>query len=1142
MAQTGVFDELSSRINKGKRPDSGIHNSVELNADEIKAEEKDIEKARIPPEEMHDSGQESADQMDSSVTGSSKKKPGFLKSFKKIFKKKKGPSNTPNKSTKKKNEDFTIQEHYRAHSLSETNILSSVDNTNSDAGLKRFNTDASGLSPKRPTKPIRNIEKKGTNDEKVTERKTSLKDAQQYIRSSLRKLKGGNKKNDVTAESTDIEEFEIDNDASVLSQNSSFGHASFNDEFFSKSLAVDDKLNMSASNVPVKLGDITPTSPEIENALAKDRIRVAPQNRRKPSRYRVNAPPKPARTASSFSFKEDLSLSKIDEDKDNFTSVSRHSSNVSRHDSARDSYSSYIKSDSEGTHRSSFDSTTQSTRSNDHIPRALLNKHSFSSGDELEKPRSIAQRSFSTNSRENINRSKPPVKPPRSAHVSSSSLNNEENLGKKLSLSELKNQLFYTEAEKTKGKETQPFVEKKNDIVYDKKEEIRTSNEQIFNQKSLSFDDKRKSFFETTQPRDNKPHSLGDNRRSILSRSSTEASDDDKRSSVTELRQSLENLDNKRYSYGATQNSSVSSDTKRDSYKVTRNSSVSLDSKRDSYGASFGLSTSHTSLDSHTDKIEKQNLYKLPSLSKENKNDVFSSKEKLPSSNSKELVFQKSDEPSYGLTAFALTSPRQDRVEPTISSNMTRSKSYSEKLEKIKSAQPRPHAYHSKISNSKSVGYINEVGTKPSPLKEKPVISPRKLRRPSPEKPEKKENPAEFRRISLRKVPKMEDYMEMETEESKDKQHDISNTSSILDFVNNELVLDEPSPTKPNGFGQFELSHSVEVSSKTKVADAQGRGNETSDLKSGVAFKRSLINNVDLTSSKSTYEQTGAPVKTASEITGEQSQHKPASWKHFEEKKSVDEISSENVEFKRHSLKKIDRPNVDEPKSFSLPIKRASDVNEEREIDKPPRSLVKNRPTVHGISEKDFSFQSNDIKNRSKSLGSSDQKRLSEKAAAAGTENEDTNSSEPAWFKLARRKQKNEEVTDENVSQTSPKNSLQETRQIAIPPPLKAKPKISPRPVVSPKHEVTTKPAPLIAKKPSPAAPSIRTSRQFNANSDMAKDSCLVCGKTAYSIERIDVDKHVLHKGCAKCTECSRKLSIGGIFIRDKNVFCSHHK
>lgn len=114
-----------------------------------------------------------------------------------------------------------------------------------------------------------------------------------------------------------------------------------------------------------------------------------------------------------------------------------------------------------------------------------------------------------------------------------------------------------------------------------------------------------------------------------------------------------------------------------------------------------------------------------------------------------------------------------------------------------------------------------------------------------------------------------------------------------------------------------------------------------------------------------------------------------------------------------------------------------------------------------------------------------------------------------------------------------------------ISPPTKPKPKVNPRPIISPKPEVS--PRPLVAKKPQMTtstniSPQTKITRVGNGNSVISKDQCIVCGKKAFPMERIDVEKRSLHKNCAKCFECHRKLTIGAIFVRKENVYCSQHK
>ena len=686
----------------------------------------------------------------------------------------------------------------------------------------------------------------------------------------------------------------------------------------------------------MKFGDIKPTSPQIENSLAKDRIRVAPQNRRKPSRYRSgNAPPKPARSASSFSFKDDSFLTKIDEDSDNFntstsrhnsnasqyqSNISRHNSNVSQHQSNISRHNSNVSSDlespsafsrsnSESTHRSSIDASNTATKSGDQIPRALLNKHSFSTGDDAEprKQRTMAQRSYSTNSRENVNRAKPPTKPPRSAHTSNQSLNNDDAPVKQLSLGELRSRLFYSGSFDEKSKISQE-TSNRNEEEIEKSNRKSSSNEQHF------------SYGENNSSNENKRFSSGSTNR---------------------------------YSTGESNN----------------------DTKKDSYGPMFRLTNSRTSLSNGEKNPEKR---KSLTLKEEREKE--------------ELFFSKSDNSSNSMLAFALTSPRQDRREIDQSSPITRSKSYSEKLE---NKDRYFHKENGRSNSSKSVGHINQMSQKSPPVIRQKPISPRKLRKPPPQ--ESPDKPPEFHRISLRKVPKLEDYMECDSEVQTNIKHDSSSES--LDFTKNEVKLKDVSsvPAKI-------------VPSQENLYNSK-RFEENEEAKT-LSFESSSLHKVDLNSS---LNEEKLPQLDA--VTAGGKYHSPELRIHSLKRIEVaDDIKSsqQSREFKRNSLKKPDQ------RSPILIDAKQKDVSEERQ-DRPPRPLVKNRPTVHAPQSKGFSFQSSDVIVRSKSMGSADQKRLIEKTD--DTKNE-SKSTEPEWFKLARHKQKNEEVTTDNVQQ-SPTKTLE---------------------------------------------------------------------------------------------------------------------
>ena len=56
-----------------------------------------------------------------------------------------------------------------------------------------------------------------------------------------------------------------------------------------------------------------------------------------------------------------------------------------------------------------------------------------------------------------------------------------------------------------------------------------------------------------------------------------------------------------------------------------------------------------------------------------------------------------------------------------------------------------------------------------------------------------------------------------------------------------------------------------------------------------------------------------------------------------------------------------------------------------------------------------------------------------------------------------------------------------------------------------------------------------------------SSDKCVVCGKTAYAMERMVADKKVFHKTCMKCTHCSKTLGLGNFAALNGKYYCKPH-
>jgi len=143
----------------------------------------------------------------------------------------------------------------------------------------------------------------------------------------------------------------------------------------------------------------------------------------------------------------------------------------------------------------------------------------------------------------------------------------------------------------------------------------------------------------------------------------------------------------------------------------------------------------------------------------------------------------------------------------------------------------------------------------------------------------------------------------------------------------------------------------------------------------------------------------------------------------------------------------------------------------------------------------------------------------------------------PAWITMARDKERQREEMAEKLNDTDPVENKNvdpvddvKAETLVKPSALKSKPTILPKPTSPTSSSTSTTSPPLTSKKPAPLSQKPKS------------DQCLVCGKTAYVFERIEVNKNILHKSCAKCHVCSRTLSLGGVFVNEGNVWCKTHR
>ncbi|XP_062397178.1 LIM domain and actin-binding protein 1a [Sardina pilchardus] len=56
-----------------------------------------------------------------------------------------------------------------------------------------------------------------------------------------------------------------------------------------------------------------------------------------------------------------------------------------------------------------------------------------------------------------------------------------------------------------------------------------------------------------------------------------------------------------------------------------------------------------------------------------------------------------------------------------------------------------------------------------------------------------------------------------------------------------------------------------------------------------------------------------------------------------------------------------------------------------------------------------------------------------------------------------------------------------------------------------------------------------------------ARETCVMCQKTVYPLERLVANQHVYHNTCFRCAHCNTKLSLGNYASLHSNVYCKPH-
>ena len=56
-----------------------------------------------------------------------------------------------------------------------------------------------------------------------------------------------------------------------------------------------------------------------------------------------------------------------------------------------------------------------------------------------------------------------------------------------------------------------------------------------------------------------------------------------------------------------------------------------------------------------------------------------------------------------------------------------------------------------------------------------------------------------------------------------------------------------------------------------------------------------------------------------------------------------------------------------------------------------------------------------------------------------------------------------------------------------------------------------------------------------------SRDKCVICGKTAYAMEKMVADGKTFHKTCMKCAHCNKTLGLGNFASLGEKYYCKPH-